>query len=213
MFSTSQLVTHHPTEMPGVFYTDPVLSEREFTRWLTLDQRQIPEGNQDEAGDRVASYDGGLLDEFFATLPARTAFWVKAREEALTKVKARREAVARRHSHAVPPPLVAPFPVGDGETVGTSNIAAYIERLEWVGRRRSDPEFLALNGHHRLWFVAIALSFGIDSATRYLHGDTEDWGEDELQEGVQAFNELEFLIYQQRGSAVEFLPARDRGSA
>jgi hypothetical protein len=214
MYENSQLVTKRPTGHAGSYYVDPFLSEREFTRWLTLAQRQIPKGDQDDAMDRVAAYHGALLDEFFATLPQRIAFWVSALEEERAKVRAREEvrtgeeALAKRDHVAsvAESPIAPPLFSGNGETVGTSDSAAYIERLEWVALQKNNPEFLALNSHHRFWLVAIALSFGIDSATRYLRGETENWGDDELQDGLQAKDELEFLIFQQRGSTVQFRP-------
>jgi hypothetical protein len=184
MLAKSKLVTHHHLAgRPGVYSVEPVLSELEFTRRLTLDQRRIPEGDADVM-DRVATYDATLLDEFFTTLPDRVEFWAAAREEAIAKKEA----------------LFG----GNGETIGTSEIASYVNRLEWVARRGDDSEFLALNGHQRFHVVAIALRFGIDSARRFWHGSTEDWGDDEMDDVIHADRELEFLIYRQRGSVVEF---------
>ena len=49
----SQLVTRVAGHVPGMFYVDPVLSEREFTDWLTLGRRAIPEGDRNDLRNRV----------------------------------------------------------------------------------------------------------------------------------------------------------------
>jgi hypothetical protein len=186
MFDKSRLVTQRPTERPGGYHRDRVLSEREFTRWLTLGQREIPEGPKDTGGDRVSAYQGGLLDEFFATVHARIAFWLNARE-------------AWRAKHAA-------RTGGNGQTAGKGDITLYVERLEWVARQASDPWFAARSGSEKFSAVAIALKYGIDSAMRYLGGGPSSWSQDDCQHAVWAYEELEFLIYLQRGTAVQFTP-------
>jgi hypothetical protein len=108
--------------VPGTFYVDPVLSEREFTDWLTLSKREIPEGDRNDLTHRVAAYDGALLDEFFETLPERISFWARARDREIAKNQA----------------LFA----GSGERVGTSEIGCYVARLEWVAHLKTDSGFL-----------------------------------------------------------------------
>ena len=152
---------------------EPALSEREFSMWLTRAQRKIPEG-EGEIGERVAAYDGGLLTEFFASLPERIAFW----EQMLASLDAR--------------------------TVGAGQVSAYIERLEWVASLETSSEFLARDGHQRFHIVSLALAYGVASALRYIDGSSVDWDDDDLQVAMFAVDELRFLIYQQRGAAVEF---------
>jgi hypothetical protein len=99
--------------------------------------------------------------------------------------------------------------VRDRETVGGSEIASYIERLEWIALLETEPTFRRFDGHKRFHAVAIALRYGVQSAMWYLAGSAQQWGDDELQDAFDASRELEFLIYQQRGSDVKFVSTRD----
>ena len=185
MVFESRLVTRRPTTRPGVYTEDPVLFERDFGHWLTLDQREIPDGPKDTVVDRVSAYDGALLDEFLATLNARIAFWVNVGD-----AYRRKEAAMGRY-----------WP-----TVGMGEIAAYVERLEWVSRQASDPLFVRRDGSAKFSTVAIALKYGIESALQYLGGSSINWSDDDVEDAHLAAKDLEFLIYQQRGTAVQFTP-------
>jgi hypothetical protein len=189
---------------------DPVVSEAEFTRWLTLDHRSIPKGDgpdsENDALERIAAYDGALLEEFFATLPERAAFW----SEMLVSLRAK---LVRERETSADTPTVAgmPLPPVPIDTVGTHSIATYIERLKWVAGLKTNPDFVARNGHHRLHVVAIALRYGIDSAVRYMRGGSAIWSDDDVQDAYDASQDLEVLIYQQRGDAVRFSPGMSAG--
>ena len=103
MHKHHQLVTRRPCG--NGYSVEPILSEQEFTHWLTLGEREIPESEKSTLGPRVSAYDGALLEEFFATLPERITFWTRTRDGQLAKNRASSE--------------------DDGERVGTSEIAAY----------------------------------------------------------------------------------------
>ena len=134
---------------------DQFLSEWEFNVLATAGQRDEIPGRK--SIENVIAHDGVLLDEFFATLPERIAFWTE-----------RCNALWDAH---------------DDVRVGEVQIAAYIERLDWVNLAcRNDPEFLALHGHYRFHVVAAALAYGVGPATRYLRflsGDADDWDYDD----------------------------------
>ena len=68
----SPLVTRRPGERVGFFHEEPILAEREFTRWLTVENHYFSQG---EEKSRTNDYDTELLDEFVAELPECIAYW------------------------------------------------------------------------------------------------------------------------------------------
>jgi hypothetical protein len=89
----------------------------------------------------------------------------------------------------------------DRRTVGMCNIASYIERLKWVSRQSSDPWFVSQPGSRKFTAVAIALKHGILLAMGHMGGT---WSQSDCEVAVTASEELESLIYQERG--IRFTP-------
>jgi hypothetical protein len=128
----------------------------------------------------------GQLDEFLQTLPQRIGFWAEI-----------------RNTHTQ-------------DESSLRLIDTYLERLRWVAQRATEESFLCRDGEERFHEVAVALRYGSDSAMHMLRGedvenaDEIDTPEDDLEvaieEAILTSEELEFLIYQQRGTAVQFAP-------
>jgi hypothetical protein len=88
---------------------------------------------------------------------------------------------------------------------------SYIERLEWVSRQVSDPWFAGLDGSERFTAVAVALMEGIEGGLQFLSRGSNCSADDLFYWSLEA-DELEFLIYKERGTAVEFTPSTQPNS-
>lgn len=187
----SPLVTRRPGERVGFFHEDPILAEREFTRWLTVDNHYFSQGEECRTND----YDSELFAEFVAELPERIAYWLEMRDLLIARNES---SFSTEETGGL---------VWRGETVGTAQIDAYIGRLNWVAQTANDPAFCA-SCADRFGVVALALKYGPDSARRYWYGACEDWSEETWHELDEARDDLAVQIDEERGAAVMFRPSR-----
>jgi hypothetical protein len=170
------LTTLHAIDRSGVYSMEPEISERSLSHWLTVHAAGASVKDEDvPAGHRVEAHWGDIADAFLATIPERIRFWSRIRRDLLVE--------------------------WDGERNGTVEIARYLERLRWIHTVSIDEDFNDLNGQ-RLSVIATALRFGSEAAKRVWHA--RDLSDDELQDWLQAVDDLIFMVEHDRGEAVEF---------
>jgi hypothetical protein len=153
------------------------LSERDFTRWLTLvsnhPTRMTSPAGGISAGEHT--YYGALADGFLTTIDDRIRFWSSVGESL------------------------------DPADSSKDQIATYVELLGDIAAFAAEDGFDGMTGWGRLLVVAGWVLLGGEVAHR-IRFRFDEMSVDERMELIWAEEELTFILERENGHAVEFNP-------